>query len=198
MNSQMSEMFLALMAQNQQLMQQLMTHNANNNQPIVTKQKRNGLDNLSTISILDFISDPEFEFLSLTDLNGFTLPEFYAQNILMNLNRLDEDKRPLQLTDKKRKKMYYKDNDKWIQDDKWFTEVYKKIFKHYCGQFASKKRKNNYKYIHEADENIEDKDIDELQSLIGKFFDVTKYPFAYLKEKTITRLVNKMCVDFDE
>jgi len=193
----MSDMFLALMAQNQQLMQQLMTQNANNNQQVVTKQKRNVLNELSTISMMDFISDPQFEFLSLTDLNGFTLPEFYAQNILMNLNRFEADQRPLQLVDKKRKKIYYKDNDKWITDDKWFTAIYNKIFKHYCGQFASKKKKN-YKSIHEADDDIEDKDIDEIQTLIGKFFDVTKYPFSSLKEKTITRLVNKMCVEFEE
>ncbi len=193
----MSDMFLALMAQNQQLMSQLMTQNANNNQQVATNQKRNNLNDLSTISIIDFVTDPNFEFLSLTDLNGFTLPEFYAQNILNNLNRFDPNKRPLQLTDKKRKKMYYKDDDKWIQDDKWFTAVYNKIFKHYCGQFATKKKKN-YKSIHEANDDIEDKDIDEVQTLIGKFFDVTKYPFSSLKEKTITRIVNKMCVEFDE
>ena len=193
----MSDMFLALMAQNQQLMSQLMTQNANNNQPVATKQKKNALNDLSTISMIDFVTDPNFEFLSLTDLNGFTLPEFYAQNILNNLNRFDPDKRPLQLTDKKRKKMYYKDDDKWIQNDKWFSIVYNKIFKHYCGQFATKKKKN-YKSIHEADDDIEDKDIDEVQTLIGKFFDVTKYPFSSLKDKTITRLVNKMCVEFDE
>lgn len=197
METQMSQMFLALMAQNQQLMQQLMTQNANNNQPIVNRKTRNSLEDLSTISMMDFITDTKFEFLSLTDLNGFTLPEFYAQNILINLNRFETNQRPLQLTDKKRKKMYYKDNDKWMHDDKWFTEVYNKIFKHYCGQFSSKK-KNNYKSIHEADDDIEDKDIDEIQSLIGKFFDVTKYPFSSLKEKTITRLINKMCVEFDE
>ena len=38
----------------------------------------------------------------------------------------------------------------------------------------------------------DDKDIDEIQCLIGKFYDVTKYPFAFLKEKTINRLVNKL------
>ena len=39
---------------------------------------------------------------------------------------------------------------------------------------------------------MDDKDIDEVQNLIGKFYDVTKYPYASLKEKTITKLISKL------
>jgi len=199
MDSQTNQMFLALMAQNQQLMQQLIAQNSNNNSvlpSVNTTHTSKKLNNLTPITLEDFIND--FEFLPLSSLNGFTLPEFYAHNILNNLNRYEENERPIQLIDKKRKKIYYKNTDKWLHDDTWFTEIYNRIFKHYCGKFGSAKNKKPFKYVQEADDNMDDKDIDEIQSLIGKFYDVNKYPFAVLKEKTINRLASKMTVDFSE
>lgn len=195
MDPQMSNMFLQLMAQNQQLMTQLMTQNANST-PVLATHKSKHLDALTPITLTEFLDD--FEFLALSTLNGYTLPEFYAHNILNNLNRYETSERPIQLVDKKRKKIYYKEGNEWLHDDKWFMPVYNKIFKYYCGKFASAKKKNIYKYVQEADDNMDDKDIDEVQNMIGKFYDVTKYPFAVLKDKTITRLASKMTVDFDE
>ena len=190
MDAQTSAMFLQLMAQNQQLMTQLMSQQNAHNTPAQPKKTHKNLDDLNPITFEDFIDD--FEFLSLDSLNGFSLPDFYAQNIINNLNKYEITERPIQLIDKKRKKISYKYGNKWVSDEEYFTLVYKIIFKHYCGKFATLKKNNKFKYIHEANDMTDDKDIDEIQCLIGKFYDVTKYPFAFLKEKTINRLVNKL------
>jgi hypothetical protein len=198
MDPQMTEMFMALMAQNQQLMNQLMTQNANIAAAASvaprTTWKRKLLKELPAMTITEFLANQEFEYLSLADLNGYSLPEFYAQNILLNLNKYNAEDKPLQLVDKRRKKMYYKEGDKWLSDDNWFKPIYHSIFKHYCGKFAKVKTSQNTFTKHEETDDY----IDEIQSLIGKFYDVTKYPFSVLKEKTITCLINKMVVEFDE
>jgi hypothetical protein len=183
-------MFLQLMAQNQQLMTQLMSQQNGNNKPAETKNLRKSLDELNPIDFTELIDD--FEFLPLDSLNSLSLPDFYAQNIINNLNKYELEERPLQLIDKKRKKISYFDDGKWSTSDEWFTPIYKVIFKHYCGKFATIKKTNNFKSIHEASDLLDDHDIDEIQSLIGKFYDVTKYPFSVLKDKTITKLASKM------
>ena len=191
MDAQTSAMFLQLMAQNQQLMTQLMSQQNGNNKPAETKKTHKLLDELNPITFTEFYDD--FDFLPLSNLNGFSLPDFYAQNIINNLNKYDIMERPIQLIDKRRKKISYKNEDTWKSDDEWFMPMYKLIFKYYCGKFASeKKQSNKFKYNHEADDNIDDKDIDEVQSLIGKFYDVTKYPYASLKEKTIAKVISKL------
>jgi hypothetical protein len=190
MDAQTSAMFFQLMAQNQQLMTQLMSQQNANNIPIKSKKTHKSLDDLVPITFIEFIDD--FDFLPLDSLTGFSLPDFYAQNIINNLNKYDLMERPIQLIDKKRKKISYINGNKWESNEEWFTSVYKLIFKHYCAKFATLKKSNNFKHIHEANDMADDKDIDEIQCLIGKFYDVTKYPFAFLKEKTINRLVNKM------
>ena len=194
-----NEMFMALMAQNQQLMNHLMMQNSNNNGAVLastshTTWKRKLLQDATAISVTDFLANPDFELLSLTDLHGYSLPEFYAQNILMNLNKYAAKDKPLQLVDKMRKKLYYKDGDKWLSDDNWFKPIYSAIFKYYCGKFANFKNKQKGFNNHEEGDNY----VDEIQSLIGKFYDVTKYPYSVLKEKTITCLIGKMVVEFDE
>jgi len=191
MDAQTSAMFLQLMAQNQQLMTQLMSQQNGNNKPAELKKTHKTLDELVTITFTELYND--FDFLSLSSLNGFSLPDFYAQNIINNLNKYDLMERPIQLIDKRRKKISYKNEDIWKSDDEWFTSMYKLIFKYYCGKFASeKKHSNKFKYNHEADDNMDNKDIDEVQSLIGKFYDVTKYPYASLKEKTIAKVISKL------
>jgi len=199
MNSPTSEMFMALLAQNQQLMNHLMTQNSNNNGAVLASTshktwKRKLLKDATAISVTDFLANLDFELLPLTDLQGYSLPEFYAHNILINLNKYDATDKPLQLVDKKRKKLYYKDGDKWVSDDNWFKSVYGAIFKHYCGKFANFKKKQKGFNNHEEDDNY----VDEIQSLIGKFYDVTKYPYSVLKEKVITCLIGKMVIEFDE
>jgi len=197
MDAQTSAMFLQLMAQNQQLMTQLMSQNANNNATLNgTKKTHKTLADMTPINITDFLDD--FDFISLNDLHATTLPEFYANNIFNNLNKYEAKDSPLQLIDKKRKKISYYHEGQWLPDDKWFTIIYNKIFKYYCSKLSEIKKKTKYGYIHEADEFCDEKDIDEIQTLIGKFFDVTKYPFSILKEKTITRLATKMTVEIDE
>ena len=176
MDAQTSAMFLQLMAQNQQLMTQLMSQQNGNNKPAETKKTHKSLDELNPITFTELYDD--FEFLPLSNLKGFSY---------------DITQRPIQLIDKRRKKISYKNGDAWKSDDEWFMPIYKLIFKYYCGKFATeKKRSNKFKYNHEADDNMDDKDIDEVQNLIGKFYDVTKYPYASLKEKTITKLISKL------
>jgi hypothetical protein len=190
MDAQTSAMFLQLMAQNQQLMTQLMSQQNGNNKPAEPKNARKSLEELNPINFTELIDD--FEFLSLDSLNSLSLPDFYAQNIINNLNKYELEERPLQLIDKKRKKISYINDGKWLSDDQWFTLIYKVIFRHYCGKLATIKKQNNFNIVHEASDLLDDHNIDEIQSLIGKFYDVTKYPFSVLKDKTITKLASKM------
>ena len=52
----------------------------------------------------------------LLKLNGNTLYKNFSNMVIKQLNDIEMEKRPIHCTDKKRKVMYVKDDDKWEKD----------------------------------------------------------------------------------
>jgi hypothetical protein len=79
------------------------------------------------MNIMDFVESIK---LQLTDLENVGKVGFIngISNILVkNLKALDENKRPIHCTDKKREIMYVKDENKWEKDDTEYRKVRKAI-----------------------------------------------------------------------
>ena len=133
------ELIIQLLKQNAKLMEIIEngTHNTNNSHNTHTNS-HNKAFNLNfflnetcknAMNITDFVDSIKLQLSDLMEVGELGYVEGISKIIVKNLNNLDETKRPIHCTDKKRETMYIKDNDIWEKEDEKKTKLKKAINK---------------------------------------------------------------------
>ena len=146
------EMFLELVKQNNLLQNTISelipkignNNNSNNNNNINIVNNINFLNDKckDAISIDEFIGSINFEVKNLLTTGNKGLPTGLSSIFLEHYNNLPLIKRPLWCSDKKRKKLF-------IKEDKWCEDVNQEKTKEAIKTLAFKQTKNIKKYINE-------------------------------------------------
>ena len=83
----------------------------------------------NAMNITDFVDSIKLELTDLEKFGEIGYVEGISNIILKNLNKLDENVRPVHCTDKKRETMYVKDQGEWNKEDDKKTRLRKAINK---------------------------------------------------------------------
>jgi hypothetical protein len=84
---------------------------------------------VNAMNINDFIDSIKLELNDLEKVGELGYIEGISNIIIKNLNALDETKRPVHCTDKKRETIYIKDQGQWEKEDENKTRLKKAINK---------------------------------------------------------------------
>jgi len=155
---------------------------------------------------LHFINAPSFsswietfEYLPISKLLTISMPEYYIQTIMKNLNNCVDNERPLICSDTHRKKFYYKeDTINWSKNDKFIDMCYKNIYRNATTQVLQKYTNNN----NDDDEYLEyqkpraGSDYEKME-ILKSLCDVDKYPYHKLMNKILIGLAKEMKNDKD-
>lgn len=79
------------------------------------------------MNITDFINSLQLELSDLESISKLGYVDGISKIIIKNLKALDENKRPIHCTDKKRESFYVKDHDKWEKEDENKSHIRKAI-----------------------------------------------------------------------
>jgi hypothetical protein len=79
------------------------------------------------MNIMDFVDSIKLQLSDLERVGEIGFVDGISNIIIKNLNDIDETKRPVHCTDKKREVMYVKDEDKWEKEDNENKKVRKAI-----------------------------------------------------------------------
>ena len=130
------DVIVMLLKQNSELMELL--KNGTNNTNITHTNSHNKAFNLNfflnetckdAMNITDFVDSIKLELNDLERVGEIGYVEGISNIIIKNLNALDETKRPLHCTDKKRETIYIKDQGQWEKEDENKTKLKKAINK---------------------------------------------------------------------
>ena len=81
------------------------------------------------MNISEFVDSIKLELTDLMDLGELGYVEGMSKIIVKNLNDLNETKRPIHCTDKKREIFYIKDENKWEKEEEDKKKLRKIIFR---------------------------------------------------------------------
>jgi hypothetical protein len=81
----------------------------------------------NAMNITDFVDSIKLQLSDLMEVGELGYVEGISKIIVKNLNALDETKRPLHCTDKKRETIYIKDQGQWEKDDDNNSKIKKTI-----------------------------------------------------------------------
>jgi len=114
------QMFMTLMEQNQKLMELTVNVAA---QPKTINNQFNIMNYLNTeckdaLNLTDFIEQLKYTFNDLIKITEEGWVNNVENTFIKELKNMEETKRPIHCSDKKRKKFYIKDFDVWEKDDK--------------------------------------------------------------------------------
>jgi len=158
------QMFLQLMEQNQKILETTVQIakepkiiNNNNN-----KNQFNILNYLNTeckdaLNLTDFINQLKYTFNDLLQLPDEGWQENVTNTFVSQLKQLEENKRPIHCSDKKRKTFYIKDDDVWNKDNNQskIQNGLKQFHDKQCNVYMNWKQQNKdelYKF-----DNLQDK-----------------------------------------
>ena len=79
------------------------------------------------MNIMDFVDSIKLQLSDLERMGEVGYAQGSSNIITTNLKALDVTQRPVHCTDKKREKMYIKDEDKWEKEDENKTNLRKAI-----------------------------------------------------------------------
>ncbi len=156
---------------------------------------------------LHFINAPSFsswietfEYLPVSKLLTISMPEFYIQTIMKNLNNCADNERPLICSDTHRKKFYYKeDTINWSKNDKFIDMCYKNIYRNATTQVLQKYTNNNNNDDDEYSEHQKPRagsDYEKME-ILKSLCDIDKYPYHKLMNKILIGLAKEMKNDKD-
>lgn len=154
----MEKMFLELMEKNQELQEQIIELAS---KPRTINNNSFNLNNFLNVqckdamNLSDFLASIEYTFKDLLYLGEKGFIKSLENTFVKQLGTMEQTKRPIHCTDKKRKTMYVKDENKWEKDednDK-ISSAIKTINKKQLSAFSqhSKERPSNYL---DSDSNI--------------------------------------------
>ena len=151
------------------------TNNSNSNNNIISNSHINSHNktfNLQfflnetckdAMNISEFVDSIKLELSDLMELGEIGYVEGMSKIIVKNLNDLNETKRPIHCTDKKREIFYIKDEDKWEKEDEDKKKLRKIIFR-----ISNKNIKllQTYKELHPGCNFSESKFADQYSKLV--------------------------------
>jgi hypothetical protein len=122
------ELILMLIKENSELKNMMMKviENGTNNTNIIHTNSHNKAFNLNfflnetckdAMNITDFVDSIKLQLSDLEKVGELGYVEGISNIIIKNLNDLDETKRPVHCTDKKRETIYIKDQGQWEKED---------------------------------------------------------------------------------
>jgi|688.fasta_scaffold151968_3 hypothetical protein len=129
--------FKSMMMEQQNMMMKVI-ENGTNNTNIIHTNSHNKSFNLNfflnetckdAMNITDFVDSIKLQLSDLEKVGEIGYVEGISNIIIKNLNALDETKRPLHCTDKKRETIYIKDQGQWEKEDENKTKLKKAINK---------------------------------------------------------------------
>jgi hypothetical protein len=138
-----------------------------------------------------------FEFLPVSKLMSYSMPEYYIKTIMLNINNCTDNMRPLLCSDTRRKKFYYKVSDsEWLKDDRFIEQCYKAIYRNATEQILHKYTNYNDD-DDEYDDNTSAKQGSQYEKMeiLRTLCDVDKYPFHKLMNKILIGLAKEMKQD---
>lgn len=159
-----------------------------------------------TISIkMHFINAPSFndwvqnfEFLPVSKLMSMSMPDYYINTIMLNINNCLDNERPLVCSDARRKTFYYKISDnEWSKNDKFIDECYKVIYKNATQQVLNKYTNYDDDDEYEDNEKAKQGSQYEKMEILKVLCDVEKYPYHKLMNKILIGLAKEMKHDKD-
>ena len=167
--------FKSMLIEQQNMMMKVIENGtANNSHNTTTNNSHNKAFNLQfflnetckdAMNIADFVDSIKLQLSDLEKVGELGYVEGISNIIIKNLNDLDETKRPLHCTDKKRETIYIKDQGQWEKEDDNNSKLKKSINKI-------------------ANQNIK---------LISQFRE--KYPECRKSESSISNKYNKMIIE---
>ena len=129
------DLVMMLIKQNTELME-ILKNGTYNNCNNTTTYSHNKAFNLQfflnetckdAMNITDFVDSITLQLSDLEKVGEIGYVEGISNIIIKNLNNLEETKRPLHCTDKKRETIYIKDENKWEKEDEQNTRLRKVI-----------------------------------------------------------------------
>ena len=124
-------MFISLIEQNKELQNVIIEQNNKiieiSQQPKTIINQNNNFNILQylnneckdAMNLTDFVKQLKITFEDLIDLKENGLLMNFRKTFIKLLNDMEQNKRPIHCSDKKRKKFYVKEEDKWDKDDKY-------------------------------------------------------------------------------
>ena len=192
----MEEMFMELMEKNQELQEQIIelskepktiiqTQNNNTNNSFNLNNFLN-VDCKDAMNLSDFLETIQYTFKDLLHLGEQGFVKSIQNTFVKQLGDMDQTKRPIHCTDKKRKTMYVKDEDKWEKDcdNEKISSTIKTMNKKQLSAFSihSKNRPDDYL---DSDHNIYTQD-----GIIQQMCGYTNDTSCELNKKILKNLVN--------
>jgi hypothetical protein len=128
-NSELKTMILDVCKNSQSSIQTNSHNNNNNNSHNKTFNLQFFLNETckDAMNIMDFVDSIKLQLSDLERVGEKGFVDGISNIIIKNLNDIDETKRPVHCTDKKREVMYVKDEDKWEKEDNENKKVRKAI-----------------------------------------------------------------------
>ena len=130
--------FKAMLIEQQSMMMKVIENGTTNNSNNTTTNSHNKAFNLQfflnetckdAMNIADFIDSIKLQLSDLEKVGEVGYVEGISNIIIKNLNNLDETKRPVHCTDKKRETIYIKDEGQWEKEDDNNSRLKKSINK---------------------------------------------------------------------
>lgn len=153
------EMFLTLIEQNQKLME--LTVNVAS-QPKTVNNQFNIMNYLNTeckdaVNLTDFIEQLQYTFADLNKITDEGWVTNVQNTLIRELKEMEEHKRPIHCSDRKRKKFYVKEHNTWERDDK--QERIQRALRHFHNKQSRTyiKWKNMNREIVEKNDDMHDK-----------------------------------------
>ena len=115
------------------------------------------------MNIMDFVDSIKLQLSDLENVGKVGFVEGISNIIVKNLKALDENKRPVHCTDKKRETMYIKDQDKWEKENEDNVKLRKVIKTIAC---KNQRLLPNFKEAHPDCGNYHSKFSDQYNKLI--------------------------------
>lgn len=162
-------------------------NNNNNNSNNVTFNLHNFLtiDCKDAMNMSDFIDQIKFNVEDLNTMAESGFLKVLENKFLIPLKQMEQTKRPIHCSDKKRKSMYVKDDDEWKKDKNH------KLCKETFDKLRHKQRENflrNQKYNETKDKHYYDNDKNEMLMLM-----TMKNLLNCNNDKTKNKLVHNLC-----
>lgn len=192
----MEQMFMELMEKNQELQEQIIelskepktiiqTQNNNTNNSFNLNNFLN-VDCKDAMNLSDFLETLQYTFNDLLHLGEQGFVKSIQNTFVKQLGTMEQTKRPIHCTDKKRKIMYVKDEDRWEKDNDHtkISSAIKTMNKKQLTAFSKHSKERPDDYL-DLDSNVHTQD-----SIIQQMCGYTNDTSCEVNKKILKNLVN--------
>ena len=189
------QMFMDLMEKNQELQEQILELSKEPKTIIQTQQNNTfnlnnflNVDCKDAMNLSDFLNSLQYTFNDLLYLGEQGFVKSIQNTFVKQLGDMDQTKRPIHCTDKKRKTMYVKEEDKWEKDSghSKISSAIKTMNKKQISAFSKHSKERPVDYL-DNDSNIHTQ-----HSIIQQMCGYTDDTSGDVNKKILTKLVNSV------